>query len=118
MVLEACPVGADLQPAQIGSQLRLQVQLAERVSRDANVVQFYGVTAAGDDACVKLVMELMQVCKRMWRPQTMPGACRVRFSRDSCHWNSGATGSDAPRLCPRASQRTTATENAGPRGCT
>ena len=35
-----------------------QVQLAERVSRDANVVQVYGAAVAED--AVLLVMELMQ----------------------------------------------------------
>ena len=37
----------------------LQVQLAERVSHDANVVQFYGVAVAPH--AVLLVMELMPV---------------------------------------------------------
>ena len=39
----------------------LQVQLAERVSRDANVVRAYGAAAATDGQSVLLVMELMQV---------------------------------------------------------
>ena len=39
----------------------MQVQLAERVSRDANVVQVYGTAAAVDGQSVMLVMELMQV---------------------------------------------------------
>jgi hypothetical protein len=37
----------------------LQVQLAERVSHDANVVRFYGAAVAPH--AVLLVMELMQV---------------------------------------------------------
>jgi hypothetical protein len=37
----------------------LQVQLAERVSRDANVVQFYGTAVAPH--AVLLVMEFMPV---------------------------------------------------------
>ena len=39
-----------------------QVQLAERVSRDANVVQVYGAAVAED--AVLLVMELMQARTR------------------------------------------------------
>jgi hypothetical protein len=38
-----------------------QVQLAERVSRDASVVQVYGAAAAADGRSMLLVMELMQV---------------------------------------------------------
>ena len=38
-----------------------QVRLAERVSRDANVVQVYGAAMAGDCQSVLLVMELMRV---------------------------------------------------------
>jgi hypothetical protein len=40
----------------------MQVQLAERVSHDANVVQFYGAAVAPH--AVLLVMELMQVGRR------------------------------------------------------
>lgn len=41
---------------------KLQVQLAERVSHDANVVQFYGAAVA--PRAVLLVMELMPVGTR------------------------------------------------------
>ena len=50
----SCPV-----PASPQSTVVVQVQLAERVSRDANVVQVYGAAVAED--AVLLVMELMQV---------------------------------------------------------
>jgi hypothetical protein len=61
--------------------LRRQVQLAERVSRDANVVQVYGAALAEDGRSVMLVMELMQVMcslfvhvavlNRTWDTQTL-----------------------------------------------
>ena len=39
----------------------MQVELAERVSRDANVVQFYGTSLPPSGGCVLMVMEFMPV---------------------------------------------------------
>lgn len=76
------------------------MRLAERVSRDANVVQVYGAALAADRQSVLLVMELMRVRavgflipKAYFLSQTHVG-CWKRQGR----WPVSAVGKAAMRL--------------------
>ena len=73
----------------VASYYQRRAQPAERVSREANVVQVYGAAAAADGQSVLLVVELMQVrAFGIYLLHLQSGICHVCFR----HHNQDLSG--------------------------